>query len=266
MTPPPHELPAPAPGPQRRVVLAALAAALWPGVSQADLVAVVARARPSVVAVGTYDALASPRFTFRGTGFVVGDGRQVVTNFHVLPADGSPPPKVVVMLPGTKAGGPELREVSASATEPGYDLAVLTLQGAPLPALAMAAPAPVPDGLSVAMIGFPLGAALGLTPVTHRGIVAATTAIALPPPTTQQLDAKTLARLRQGAFEVFQLDATAYPGNSGSPLLDATTGEVLGVVNMVFVKGTKESALSAPSGISYAIPIRHVQAMLGAGR
>ena len=57
-----------------------------------------------------------------------------------------------------------------------------------------------------------------------------------------------------GAYSVFQLDATAYPGNSGSPVYDVASGEVVGIVNSVFVKGTKESALSAPSGITYAIP------------
>jgi serine protease Do len=55
---------------------------------------------------------------------------------------------------------------------------------------------------------------------------------------------------------VLQLDATAYPGNSGSPLYDEKRGEVVGIVNMVFVKGTKESALTQPSGISYAIPVQ----------
>jgi S1-C subfamily serine protease len=61
---------------------------------------------------------------------------------------------------------------------------------------------------------------------------------------------------------VFQLDATAYPGNSGSPLYDPDTGEVLGVVNMVFVKGTKESALTQPSGITYAVPSSHLEQLL----
>lgn len=69
--------------------------------------------------------------------------------------------------------------------------------------------------------------------------------------------------MRNGTFAIFQLDATAYPGNSGGPLFDPNTGEVLGVVNMVLIKGTRESALSQPSGISYAIPIRHVKDLLG---
>lgn len=247
-------------GRRRWLALAGLALAGLP--VRADLVSVVAAARPSVVAVGTYDPLASPRFSFRGTGFVVGDGQQVVTNFHVLPADDAPPPKVVVMLPRGVGGAPEMREVSLRSSAPEFDLALLQLQGAALPALPLSQAAGVADGQAVAMIGFPLGASLGLTPVTHRGIIGATTAIALPPANVRQLDARTLNRLRQGAFDVYQLDATAYPGNSGSPLLDEASGEVVGVVNMVFVKGTKESALSAPSGISYAIPIRHVLGLL----
>ena len=78
----------------------------------------------------------------------------------------------------------------------------------------------------------------------------------------RQLDAKTVSRLRDGPFEVYQLDATAYPGNSGGPLLNAQTGEVVGVVNMVLVRGTRESALSNPTGITYAIPVRFVRELL----
>jgi S1-C subfamily serine protease len=68
--------------------------------------------------------------------------------------------------------------------------------------------------------------------------------------------------LTAGSFPVLQLDATAYPGNSGSPIYDPATGDVLGIVNMVFVKGTKEAALSQPSGITYAVPVQHLQALL----
>jgi S1-C subfamily serine protease len=64
---------------------------------------------------------------------------------------------------------------------------------------------------------------------------------------------------------VFALDAIAYPGNSGSPVWHPDTGEVLGVVNSVYVKGAKEAALTAPSGISYAIPVKYVQRAAGAG-
>ena len=69
-----------------------------------------------------------------------------------------------------------------------------------------------------------------------------------------------MRRLTTGPFPVFQLDATAYPGNSGSPIYDPETGEVIGIVNMVFVKGTKESALTQPTGITYAVPAKHLKA------
>ena len=65
---------------------------------------------------------------------------------------------------------------------------------------------------------------------------------------------------------MFQLDATSYPGNSGRPLCDPASGEVVGVLNMVFVKGAKENAPTNPSGISYAIPLRYLQALIGVAR
>ena len=78
---------------------------------------------------------------------------------------------------------------------------------------------------------------------------------------SKDLGVKSVTRLRK-AFDVFQLDATAYPGNSGSPLYDPESGRVIGVLNMVFVKQTKENVLSDPSGIAYAIPISHVTDLL----
>ena len=69
-------------------------------------------------------------------------------------------------------------------------------------------------------------------------------------------------RLTAGSFKVFQLDATAYPGNSGSPIYDPDTGEVIGIVNMVLVKRTKEAALTDPSGITYAVPSSHLEELL----
>ena len=63
-------------------------------------------------------------------------------------------------------------------------------------------------------------------------------------------------------YEVFQLDATAYPGNSGSPLYHPDTGVVIGVINKVFVKESKENLLKEPSGITYAIPAKFAEALL----
>ena len=62
-------------------------------------------------------------------------------------------------------------------------------------------------------------------------------------------------------WDIFQIDATAYPGNSGSPVYRVSTGKVIGVVNKVFVKGKKEHALTAPTGITYAIPADFIKTL-----
>jgi S1-C subfamily serine protease len=77
----------------------------------------------------------------------------------------------------------------------------------------------------------------------------------------KQLSVKMIRAMRE-PYNVFQLDATAYPGNSGSPLYEVDTGQVVGVINSVLVKSTKESALENPTGITYAIPIDHLNKLL----
>lgn len=235
--------------------------------AQADLVDLIAVAKPSVVAVGVFNPAASPRFTPRGTGFVVGDGHQVITNFHVLPgADdlGFGNELRVRVVSGEAA--PSERVATLLATDRVRDLAVLRIDGTRLPTLPLGPADLVAEGTSVALIGFPIGAVLGMVPVTHRGIVAAITPALLPPPDARLLTGRGALALRQGPSTIYQLDATAYPGNSGGPLLDIRSGEVIGVVNMVLVKGTRESALSNPTGISYAVPVRFVRELLEALR
>jgi len=98
--------------------------------------------------------------------------------------------------------------------------------------------------------------------VTHRGLISSITPVVLPALNSKKLDVRMITQLKKSAYAVFQLDGTAYPGSSGSPLYDPDTGVVYGVINMVFVKGLKESALSQPSGITYAIPGNFVRDLL----
>ena len=233
-----------------------------PRLAVAGLVEVLPRLKPSVVAVGTFQRARSPQFRFLGTGFAVGSGRLIATNAHVVSVSISDDQmeSLVVVVPG--AAQSAMRKVAKAAVDPNTDLAVLRLDGEPLPALPLAEQSFVAEGQSIAFMGFPIGSALGLTPVTHRGIVAAVTPIGIPQANSRQLNPALVRRLAGDTFRVYQLDATAYPGNSGSPVFDPDSGEVLGIVNMVFVKGTKENALSAPSGITYAIPVSHLRALL----
>jgi S1-C subfamily serine protease len=254
--------------PMRRLFAVAVLTLLLPTTS-AQPPDTIARVKASVVAVGTVQKLRSPQFQFLGTGFAVGDGSLIATNAHVVAkplAAGNDPEQLAIAIPSDNPQRVQVRIVQRSGTDAERDLALLKMPGPPLPALALRDSATVREGEQYVLTGFPIGTVLGLFAATHRAMIAAITPIAIPVGDARKLDTAMVRRLQSGAFPVFQLDATSYPGNSGSPLYDPATGEVVGVLNMVFVKGTKEKALTDPSGISYAIPSRYLQALIGAAR
>ncbi len=266
--------------PARRVALVGLLFGLlhvlvWlPLPARAGLPDTIARIKPSVVAVGTYQTTRRPVGTyqttrrppsvFRGTGFVVGDGRYVATNNHVLPEvlDEANRERLAVFAGhGTTQ---DVRTAKVVARDPDHDLALLEIAGAPLKPLRLAEGA-VREGQDVAFTGFPVGMVLGLYHATHRGIIAAVSPLAIPALGGKDLSPQAIKAMRE-PFDVYQLDATAYPGNSGSPLYDPDTGDVIGVINSVFVKRTKEAVLTDPSGITYAIPVKFLRTLLARGR
>ncbi len=224
----------------------------------------VSRIKPSIVAVGQHKVAAAPPFTIRGTGFAIGSGRLVATNAHVVASlSGETEGTIAVQVSQGQEGGSQLRRARVLATDAQHDLAVLEIEGPPLPPLKLGGSDElVREGQSIAFTGFPIGSVLGFFPVSHRGIVSAIPPIVLPSPNARGLNAIMIKRAQSGAFRIYQLDATAYPGNSGSPVYDPESGVVLGVINMVFVKATREAALSQPSGITYAIPVAHLHALL----
>ena len=225
------------------------------GADEAGLPAAIDRIRPSIVAIGTSEPTRNPSYQFRGTGFVVGDGTLVATNSHVVPTAVDTASREVLSVAVPQPGGDAtVREATVVARDTEHDLALLRLAGAPLPAVRLGDSSHVREGQYFAFTGFPLGGAIGLFPTTHHALVSAITPIALPQPTSRSLDAALVRRLRTDRFAIFQLDATAYPGNSGSPVFSVDGGDVIAILNMVFVKGGKETALTQPSGISYAIP------------
>lgn len=238
----------------------------WAVPAVAGLADTIDRVRGSVVGIGTAQqhkrmASGKPAATYYGTGFVVGNGRLVVTNHHVI-ADIKTDDAKGLVLAVFSGGGDQVqgRPARVVATDPEHDLAILAIESA-LPAMKLAGGEWVREGSDIAFTGFPIGMVLGLYPVTHKGIVSARTPIVMPAASARQLTAAQIKRLRT-PFHVYQLDAIAYPGNSGSPVYDINTGQVIGVINSVFVKGTKESALERPTGITYAIPVRYVHALL----
>lgn len=233
---------------------------LWAAGTWAGLADTVVRVKPSVVLVGTFKTTDNPRFQLRGAGFLVARGDLVVTSAHVLPSDaGSADDASLVVQVRVGQGDWQMRAATVLETDAARDLTLLRVAGAPGPALRIGDSRRVREGDDLAFMGFPIGGSLGFSHVTHRATVSTITSAALPSPSAERLREQAIRSLRNGTYDIFQLDATAYPGNSGGPLFDPDTGEVMGVMNMVLIKNTRESALSQPSGISYAIPSRYVQ-------
>ncbi|MBU2893567.1 serine protease [Colwellia sp. D2M02] len=226
-----------------------------------NFVNVVAKNKLSVVGIGIHTPTSRPQNILRGTGFVIGDGTYVVTNAHVLPdmLDESLRQEMAVFIGSGKEAN--VRKAEIVITSSLYDLAVLKLSGSPLPAMTLAADEFYPDGSYIAFTGFPIGAVLGLYPVTHRGIIASLTPTVIPAPSAGQLSLKMLKSMRN-PYLIYQLDATAYPGNSGSAMYDMKTGQVVAIINKVFVQETKEAVISKPSGITYAIPVKYLRKIL----
>lgn len=230
------------------------------GYARADVAALIVRAKPSVLLVGAYAETDSPRFTFSGSGFAVAGGNHLITNAHVLNVLAGDRQLTVQVRQGDGSWSP--RKARVVTLDRAHDLALLAFDGPAALPLKVSADGPAKEGTPIILMGFPIGGALGFSTVTHKGMVSAVTAIALPPPTAQSLSLRAIRQLREGTFDILQLDATAYPGNSGGPVLDQETGDVVGIVNATFVKGGREGALSHPSGISYAIPSQYAARLI----
>lgn len=228
-----------------------------------ELPNIIKKIKPAVVGLGVYTPLGNPRNVLTGSGFVIGNGDLVVTNHHVLPEtlDQSLNQQIAVFIGSGRTA--EVRQATIVASAKEYDLAILKVSGKKLPTMKLASKAYLPDGYPIAFTGFPMGSVLGLYPVTHQGIISSVTPIVVPATDSRQISITMLKRMRD-PYMVYQLDAVAYPGNSGSALYNAENGEVVGIINKVFVQKTKEAVIKDPSGITYAIPVRYLYELLAA--
>jgi putative serine protease PepD len=174
------------------------------------------RVAPSVVVVRT------ARGTL-GTGVVVAADGTVLTANHVI-ADRSA--VTLVFADGTRSAA------RVAAADPAHDIATLAPATLPQPVVPATLGGAVQVGGAVVAIGNPLG----LTYSVSSGVVSAVGRIA----TT---DGGKLSGL-------IQFDASANPGSSGGPLLDAE-GNVIGIVQSIADPGRDD----AFAGIAFAVPI-----------
>ncbi|GAC21979.1 S1 family peptidase [Paraglaciecola arctica] len=221
---------------------------------------IVSKVKPSIVGIGIYAPLGRPTNQLRGTGFAIGDGTIIATNYHVVDLELDPDTReqLVVFIGSGKENAASQAEIIA--TDPAHDLALLKIKTR-VPPLKLNTPQQLADGTDVAFTGFPIGAVLGLYPATHRGGIAAYTPVVTPSVNASEISIAMMKRLKEPYF-IYQLDATAFPGNSGSPVYELDNGNVVAIINKVFVQQTKEAAITNPSGITYAIPVKYLQELV----
>ncbi len=245
----------------RIILLLLLVVQMFSLSASASLVDTVNLIKPAVVGIGVYTPTGQPKNRLYGSGFVIGNGSYIVTNNHVIDRelDDSLLQKLAIFT--GKGAATKVKVAALIARDKEHDIAILKIDGKPLPAMQLSDSNFRSEGSDVAFTGFPIGAVLGLYPVTHKGMIAAITPTIIPLDDSRQISIAALKRLRD-PYLVYQLDATAYPGNSGSAMYDIETGAVIGIINKVFVQQSKETVISKPSGITYAIPVKYLHQLL----
>lgn len=172
-----------------------------------------------------------------GSGVAWGDGRRVMTNFHVVAGVGD---EVAILTAGDTR-----HKARLLAGNPRLDLALLEVEGAQL------APAPIGDSaaLRVGELVFAVGNPWGQRGIVTAGIVSGVGEIPA-------------GRDEQPASYI-RSDVRLAPGNSGGPLLNAR-GEVVGINAMIF-GGDLSVAIPSHVAIAWAarLPARPVFIGLG---
>ena len=169
-----------------------------------------------------------------GTGSVINDSGYVITNAHVVIADGKPLQTLYVYLKPPKLTGDNkkdlvnryLADVVAFSPAEQLDLALLKIRNAPmnLPTIAFADPKEVEIGDFVTAIGHPEQAGLWtLTTGTVSTLIANFTGVP--------------------GKDVFQTEASINRGNSGGPLLNES-GDMIGINTSISRKAADGVAIT----------------------
>ncbi len=192
---------------------------------------------PSVVTVNANDGAGGVQSAV-GTGVVLSDDGEIVTNAHVVSGFS----RVSVLVAGER----DPRPAAVVAADPNHDLAVIRVDDASgLRAATFAAPGDVQVGDDVVAIGYALH--LDGAPSVTRGIVSAVD--------------RTLETAGGALDGLLQTDAAISSGNSGGPLVDAR-GEVVGINTAV----ARSRPDVAANNIGFAISVAKAMPVIDALR
>jgi S1-C subfamily serine protease len=198
-----------------------------------DAVKVFEEAAPGVV---TIRSIFGPGSAAEGSGFVLNEDGEIVTNAHVVTDESSgtrKPAKEVFV----EFSDRNVVEAEIVGFDPFADVALLKVEpdGFELHPLALGDDAALKVGQPVAAIGSPFGEEQSLS----VGVISAT-----------DRSVKSLTQFQiEGAI---QTDASINPGNSGGPLLDAGA-RVLGINQQI------ETSSGSNSGVGFAVPVSAIQ-------
>jgi hypothetical protein len=152
-----------------------------------------------------------------GSGFLIGDGRHVITNHHVASSEACTKGRRVVIYGATRDGKPRMRPWTQLATNEEKDIAILRTDE-PLedkqPVTRVLLSRDVGSRYAVFAVGFPGAsdrsndASSFTRPTTTQGIVG--------------------RKVTQGGTRAYQIDAAISPGSSGGPLFDPC-GQLIGI-------------------------------------
>ena len=189
-----------------------------------DVPAALAAVEPSIVAVSADVEQAGASGHAVGTGVVLTEDGELLTNAHVVAGATA----VRVRL----YGDTEPRDATVLAADEANDLALLKVDATGLTPAVFADPSSIAVGDEVVAIGYALD--LDGAPTVSKGIISA-------------VDRTMITDL--GALDgLLQTDAAISSGNSGGPLVNAR-GEVVGINTAVF----RGDATTAVNNVGFAI-------------
>lgn len=227
-----------------------------PVAAEGSFAAAIERASASTVQLDVQSGTGSEL----GSGVIISSDGLVLTNAHVVTADGTSNDAKV------RATTPDGRVYDAVPVglDPLVDLALIKLEGAQgLTPAEFADSSQLAAGTPVAAIGSPLGlsdsASQGIVSNTQRSIDVRSPAAPEGDPATAPYAMEQHRPEGEGVrVAVIQSDASVNPGNSGGPLIDGQ-GRVVGI-NVAIATGSKGQG-AAPHrgdtgsiGISFAVP------------
>ncbi|MET9181732.1 trypsin-like peptidase domain-containing protein [Kitasatospora aureofaciens] len=238
----------------------------------ANVPAIASAVSPSVVQI----TVKSGTGTATGTGVVLNDNGQILTNFHVIDTAADGNGRITVTF---KDGS--TAPATVTGTDKKLDVAVITATGAK-----NLSPAVLGDSSAVA-VGDPvvaIGNPDGLTGTVTSGIISAENR-----DVTVQLDEGStsgnggfgfpnlpglrgsIPQQQSGAdtttYKAFQTDAALNPGNSGGPLINAN-GQVIAINSAMYAPNGANSTAGGGSstagsvGLGFAIPINDIKQAL----